>query len=116
FVAALHRDRPRLAVAIATLVLFLKVTLALPFLGLLAVYRRFGVVFAAVGSWIIVNVLGFWRLGPQSFAGYRKNIAVLEDVSQISSPDLWRPVALPRLDWVSLGYGLSKNMTLSRVF
>jgi hypothetical protein len=115
FVSALHRERPKLAVAITMLVLCLKVTLALPFLGLLAVYRRFGAVFGAVVAWAGVNALGFWRLGPDSFAGYRKNVAMLEDISQISSPDPWRPVALPRLDWVSLAYGFTGNLTLSRV-
>lgn len=115
FIGALHRGRSRTAAAIAMLVLCLKVTLAPPFLGLLLVYRRFGVVFATVAAWIVINALGFLRLGPSSFAGYLKNIAVLEDITQISSPDPWRPIALPRLDWVSLAYGLTGNLTLSRV-
>jgi hypothetical protein len=115
FVGALHRDRPKLAVAIAVFSLCLKMTLALPFLGLLAVYRRFGAAFAAVGIWIGVNALGFLRLGPDSFRGYRDNIAILEDIAHISSPDPWRPIALPRLDWVSLVYGVTENLTLSRV-
>jgi hypothetical protein len=115
FIAALHRNRPKLAVAIAMLVICLKMTLALPFVGLLAVYRRFGAAVAIAGSWVCINALGFWRLGHGSFAGYRKNVAMLEDMSQISSPDPWRPVALPRLDWVSLSYGVTQNLTLSRV-
>lgn len=115
FIAALHRARPRLAIGIAMFVLCLKVTLAPPFLGLLLVYRKFGAVFAMVTAWIGINAFGFWRFGPGSFAGYRSNVAVLEDINQISSPDPWRPVALPRLDWVSLGYGLTGNLPLSRI-
>jgi hypothetical protein len=115
FIAGLHRGRPKLAVGIAMLVLCFKVTLALPFVGLLAIYRRFGAAFAMAGAWIAINAVGFWRFGSASFAGYRKNIAILEDISQISSPDPWRPVALPRLDWMSLCYGITRDLTVARV-
>jgi len=115
FVGALHRGRSKLAVAIAMLVLCLKVTLALPFLGLLFVYRRFAAVFGCLAAWAGINALGFLRMGGHAFAGYRNNVAVLEDITQISSPDPWRTVALPRLDWVSLNYGLTRNLPLSRL-
>jgi len=115
FVVALHTGRPKLAMAIAMLVLWMKMTLAVPFLGLLGVYRRFGALFAVVASWLALNVFGFWRFGNNSFAGYRQNIALLEDITKISSPDPWRTVALPRLDWVSLAYGITLNLTLSRI-
>jgi hypothetical protein len=114
FIGALHRGRSKLAIAIAMLVLCLKVTLAAPFLGLLCIYRKFAAVAALLASWVVINAVGFWRMGPASFSGYRSNIAHLEDITNISSPDPWRPVALPRLDWVSLGYGLTQNLSVAR--
>lgn len=115
FVGALHRGKPKVAIAIAMLVLCLKVTLAAPLLGLLFIYRRFAAVASIIGAWLAITVAGFWRLGPDSFAGYRANVAHLEDITNISSPDPWRPIALPRLDWVSLGYGLTESMIMARV-
>lgn len=115
FVALLHGKRGAGVLAISVFVTSVKMTLALPFLGLLALHRRFGAVAASAGAWIALNALGFWRMGGGSFSGYRQNIAILEALDNISSPDPWRPIALPRLDWFYLIYGLSSNLRLARV-
>lgn len=117
-VVALHRGRPRLALAIGVVATAFKMTLALPFLGLLLLHRRFGAVAAAGLAWIGCNVLGFLRMGPAAFATYQTSVAKFEDVNDvtnINSPDPWTLVSLPRLDWVYLFYGVTGHVTLSRL-
>jgi hypothetical protein len=114
FVYALHTGKTRTATALAVVAMALKMTLALPFVGLLALRRRWTSI-ALVGlMWAALNAVGFWRLGPASFATYQHNVAALTDVGDINSPDLWRPVALPRLDWMPLLYSLTDNMPFAR--
>jgi hypothetical protein len=115
FVAALHGNRPHRAAALAILATAMKMTLAFPFLGLLVLHRRFGALVAALATWVGLNAVGFLRMGTGSFADYRQNMAQLEALNNISSPDPSRPIALPRLDWTYLFYGLSKNLPVSRI-
>ena len=114
FVSLLHRGKPRAAVAVAIVAMSLKMTLALPFLGLLALRRHFFGAATVVGAWVMLNALGFWRMGTGAFAHYQRNIGELEQLGHISSPDPWRPIALPRLDWVSLFYGITADLTFAR--
>jgi hypothetical protein len=114
FVSLLHRDKPRSAVAVAIVAMSLKMTLALPFLGLLALRRHFVGAATVIATWMTLNAIGFWRMGGDAFAHYRRNIGELEQLGHISSPDPWRPIALPRLDWVSLFYGITENLTFAR--
>jgi hypothetical protein len=115
FVSLLHRDKPRAAVAVAIVAMSLKMTLALPFLGLLALRRHFLGAATVVGAWVTINAIGFWRMGDGAFAHYRRNIGELETLTHISTPDPWRPIALPRLDWVSLFYGITEDLTFARL-
>ena len=117
FVAALHDKRPGYALAIAVFVTAFKMTLALPFLGLLLLHRRFAAVAISGGTWLMLNVLGFVRMGPGALAAYQRSAAVFEanDPSNINSPNPWTPVSLPRLDWVSLFYGVTANLSLARM-
>jgi hypothetical protein len=115
FVSLLHRGKPRAAVAVAIVAMSLKMTLALPFLALLALRRHFIGAATVVGAWVTLNAIGFWRMGPGAFAHYRRNIGELETLTHISSPDPWRPIALPRLDWVSLFYGITADLTFARI-
>lgn len=114
FVTLLHRGKPRWAVCVAIVAMSLKMTLALPFLGLLALRRHYLGAATVVGTWVAINVFGFWHMGPGSFEHYRRSISHLEMIGHISSPDPWRPIALPRLDWVSLFYGITANLTFAR--
>jgi Glycosyltransferase family 87 len=114
FVSLLDLRRHRLAVAIAMLAMILKMTLALPFLGLLALGHRWKNIVLITTTWIALNVFGFWRMGPGAFAQYQRNISGIEELGYINSPDLWRPVALPRLDWVALFYALTESLTFAR--
>jgi Glycosyltransferase family 87 len=114
FVSLLHRGKPRAAVAVAIVAMSLKMTLALPFLALLALRRHVVGAATVVGAWVTLNVIGFWRMGPDAFAHYQRSIGELEKVGHISSPDPWRPIALPRLDWVSLFYGITGDLTFAR--
>jgi hypothetical protein len=115
FVGLLHTGRSKAAVLVAVAATTLKMTLALPFVGLLALRRRWSSVIAVGTAWIAANAVAFWRMGPDSFAAYQRSIRVLGNLSDINSPDLWRPVALPRLDWMPLFYTATANMTLANV-
>jgi Glycosyltransferase family 87 len=118
FIVALDRGHGRTAIAIATLATALKITLALPFLGLLVLHRRFAGFGVAVGSWLILNALGFLRMGNAAFSTYQANVAKFEVVDaswNINGPDPWLGVSLPRLDWVFLLYGITRDLPLSRL-
>jgi hypothetical protein len=118
FIVALHGGKTRWAVALATLAAVMKVTLALPFFGLLVLQRRFVAVVVGGASWIALNVLGFLRLGPESFATYRLNVGGLKSLDNainVNMPDPWQAVSLPRLDLTYLFYGLTGNLALSQI-
>jgi Glycosyltransferase family 87 len=114
FVSLLDGSRPRLAAGVAMLAVALKMTLALPFLGLLVLRRRWGHVVLIGVVWLSLNALGYWRMGTGSFQSYQRSIAVLGELGNIDSPDLWQGFARPRLDWVALFYTLTGNLTVSR--
>jgi hypothetical protein len=116
FVFSLHRGSMWAAGLLAAFATAFKVTLALPFLGLLFFYRRYGVLAAVLASWVLLNVVGFARLGGMSaLHSYQENIKGLELLNDINSPDPWRLVALPRLDWIFLLNGVTRNLELSRI-
>lgn len=116
FVAAVHGNhKPIVAATIAALAVAVKMTLAVPFIGILLLRRRFGAVFAAGATWLSLNVLGFARMGHDALTDYRKNVAFLESFGNINAPDPWNPLSLPRLDWVSLFYGVTGNLPASRL-
>jgi len=114
-VVAMHSNRPRLAVAVAVVATAAKMTLALPFVALLLLQRRFVAAFAGVAAWALLNALGFIRMGGLStFKDYQQNIGLLEAFGDINSPDPWALETRPRLDWTTLFYGLTGNLTVSR--
>src|SRR5579872_3937222 len=117
FLAHLNERRPQTSAALAIVATAFKITLALPFLGLLLLHRRFRAVVAAVGTWVVLNVVGFWRMGGDSFVDYRTSTAAFEAIApqNINSPNPWSIVSLPRLDWVSALYGLSGDAVFARV-
>jgi hypothetical protein len=117
FVAALVEERSGWSLAIAAFVTAFKVTLSLPFLGLLLLRRRFAAVAASGAIWIALNVAGFARMGRAALPAYQASVSAFEsvdDLTNINSPDPWRLVSVPRLDWVSLFYGASGNLSLAR--
>ncbi len=116
FVAALHGGRTTLGSALAIIAVAIKMTLALPFVGILLLRRRFFTAFAAGATWVLLNVLGFLRMGGLSvFKDYQRNVTTLESFGNINAPDPWNPLSLPRLDWTSLIYGLTGYLPLARL-
>jgi hypothetical protein len=93
----------------------MKMTLALPFAGLLALHRRAVAILASIGCWLVLNLLGFVRMGRDSFADYRHNMQFVESFGNVNSPDPWEPRAETRLDWTCLFYGLTRDLTMSRI-
>lgn len=114
FIAALHGGWPRAAFVLAAFATALKMTLALPFLGLLALHRRFGALFASGAAWVLLNGLGFWRMGS-TLTMYRANMGALEALNDVNSPDPWFNPGVPRLDWTFLSYGLTHQLAFSRM-
>ncbi|MCL2449648.1 MAG: DUF2029 domain-containing protein [Polyangiaceae bacterium] len=105
---ALHNRRFALAIAISAFAIPLKVTLAVPFLFLLFLYRQYAglalVGLAAFSS----NVIGFARVGGyDAYEKYRAGLVHLGRVGEINSPNPWDPAGRPRTDWNYLFTGLS---------
>jgi hypothetical protein len=115
FVAAQHADRPKLAAGIAGLVTVFKITLALPFLGLLLLHRRFRSIVLCCVAWVALNALGFWRMGSGAFASYQQGMKNVEAMNDINSPDPWFIRSIPRLDWTYLYFGVTRHLAFSRL-
>ncbi|HEY0467748.1 MAG TPA: glycosyltransferase 87 family protein, partial [Polyangiaceae bacterium] len=115
FIVAVNGNRPGWATTLAILAVAVKMTLSLPFLGILLLRRRFLAVFAAGATWLSLNALGFARMGHGAFTDYRANVGGLESFGNINAPDPWNPLSLPRLDWTSLFFGLSGNLGVAKV-
>ena len=77
FVVAVNGNRPHLGATLAVLAVAIKMTLSLPFLGILLLRRRFGAVALAGGTWLLLNALGFLRMGHDALKDYRHNVADL---------------------------------------
>ncbi|HEX2674802.1 MAG TPA: glycosyltransferase family 87 protein, partial [Polyangiaceae bacterium] len=114
FVAAANGNRPKLAAALAIAAVAVKMTLALPFLGILLLRRRLVPVVAAGATWALLNAAGFAIMGHGAFASYRANVGDLESFGNINAPDPWNPLSLPRLDWTTLLYGVTGHLSLAR--
>ncbi len=115
FIAALHEGKTRLATVLAIIAVAAKMTLALPFLGILLLQRRFAALIASGGTWVLLNVLGFWRMGPGSYHEYQGSVGKLEAFGDINSPDPWALTSNPRLDWTSLFYGITHHLPVARL-
>jgi len=116
FVAAIHTSRWQWVFLIAAYVTAFKFTIALPFLGLLLLHRRYLALAGSVAIGAVSNILGFMRMGGLSaLAGYRAGIAGLEAPHLINTPDPWDPQSSPRLDWIYLVDGITGNVPVSRI-
>jgi len=99
---------------LGVLAVAVKMTLSVPFLGILLLRRRFIAVLVAGATWVSLNALGFMRMGHGAFADYRKNVVDLESFGNINAPDPWNPLSLPRLDWTSLFFGVTGHLGVAR--
>ena len=116
FYVALVRGNCWLSAGAAGVALALKMTMALPFIGLLLLYRRFGTCVALGVLWLGLNALGFYRVGGlDAWHAYVSNMAVVEGMGDINTPDPWQMISIPRLDWVYLAYGITRQLLLSRL-
>jgi len=114
FVHALHRNQLHLAFALALAAAALKVTLAVPFIGLLFLYRHHGIWLGVLAGAGLLNVLSFLRLGGRTaFNDFQANMAVLESLDNLNTPDPWSNFSVPRLDWTYLAFGLTGNLSVS---
>jgi hypothetical protein len=116
FAAAVHQGRWTWATLLAAFAVSFKTTLSLPFLGILVLYRRYASAAIAVGSLVLLNVAGFARLGgTAAFKAYQTNVAGLEAIDDINTPDPWSLSSVPRIDWIYLWDGLIRRVPESRL-
>ncbi len=114
FVALLVRKRNLGAFVIGAIVICLKLTFAVPFLGLALLRRQFKMAAALLGIWIAFNALGFARMGGMSAVqSYRKDIAKLEAPEHLNFPDFQLPSSMPRTDWQYLIYPIMEDLDWS---
>jgi hypothetical protein len=115
-VVALQTERLLLAAAIGIFATSFKATLALPFLGLLLLHRRYRATALAVGTLAGLSLLGFVRTGGmEAWHHFQANAALVEAFGDINTPDPWDGISIPRLDWKYLLYGLTRNLLLAKV-
>lgn len=116
FALALYQGNFVVALLLAAFAVSFKTTLSLPFLGLLFLYRRYASAAFAAASMVLLNVLGFARLGGMStWKAYQTNVAGLEALHDINTPDPWDLASVPRLDWIYLFHGIIRNVPLARL-
>jgi len=115
FVAYLDSGKYLPAFAITTFVLILKFTVALPFVGLMLLHRRWREIAAAIAIAGLAHVVGFWRVGGlAAWRAYAQGIAALETRGSINTPDPWDPTSSPRVDWNYLYTGLTGDPQLAK--
>jgi hypothetical protein len=115
-IAALHGRRPALAALVACFASALKVTMGPPFVVLLLMHRRFAAALGVGAVVMVLNALGFWRMGGASaLAGYRAAVGSLERAGTINTANPLDPQAGIRLDWVALFTGLTGDLSLARL-
>jgi hypothetical protein len=115
FVAALAQNKRGAALACASFVACLKVTFALPFLGLALVQRRWTLAAGVIALWALVNGIGFARMGGmEAVQGYRSDMRQFEKPGEPNYPDPRLPNSHDRLDWPLLLNAISLDPPRSR--
>ncbi len=100
---------------ISGIVICLKFTVSLPFLGLALLDRRYKLIGFAVGLCILLNVVGFIRMGGvPTLNSYRANMQRLDTPRTVDYPSPWDSTTIERTDWPYLLNGISENLPLSR--
>jgi Glycosyltransferase family 87 len=111
YLAAQHANRRSAMLVILVLVVCLKFTLALPFLGLAWLQRRYGLLAAAAVVFVAANALGFTRMGGlEAITGYQANMVRLEAPDQLNYPDFRLPNSMQRLDWPYIVMAISPDL------
>jgi hypothetical protein len=105
---ALHNRRFALAVVISAFAIPLKMTLAVPFIFLLFLYRQYARL-ALVGlAVLLADLVGFARVGGlAAYEQYRAGLLQLATIGDITSADPWDTTGRPRTDWNYLFASLS---------
>lgn len=115
FGIALEARRQWVVLGLAVLVMAFKFTVALPFLALLVLHRRYLFAAITVASSVVLNLLGFIRMGGRAaFTAYLAGMHQLESTGTINTPDPWELISSSRLDWTYLFVGLTRDIPLAR--
>lgn len=93
-----NRCRRWLPFLIVAWVACIKITLALPFLGVALLQRRFALVMGVLAVFVLANAVGFNHMGGlEAMRGYQRNMAVFETVN--NNPNPYVVESVTRLDW-----------------
>lgn len=116
FIADVLTGKTRRAAVWSVLALSFKMTLALPFVGVWLVQRRFGTVCAVLAFWLLVMVAGFGLAGgSQAVADYRQSTATMEtETREVNSPNPYLPQSLPRLDFAYITHWVQPESPLAK--
>jgi len=115
FMAQLFNGNRWWAIAIAAFALAFKFTLAVPFLLLLLCFRNYRGLVLCAGTWVVSNAVGLYRVGGlTAMHDYKMNIATVEALGDINTPDPWAPISVPRTDLSYLAFGVLRNLPLAR--
>ncbi len=116
FLNALLTKKIFSATVYTVLALCLKLTLALPFVGILLLCRKFKAVGLAVALFGIAMVIAFLIAGgTPALTAYKNSMAAIEtDAQQINSPDPYLYQSLPRLDFPYLLHWLRRDASFAR--
>ena len=111
FLDAVLRQKFTAAIVWTTLALCLKMTLALPFIGILLVCRKFRAAGMAIIAFGLLLAIGFLLAGgTQALTEYRSSMTGIETAAQqVNSPDPYLYQALPRLDFTYLLHFLHRD-------
>ncbi len=115
FMAAIRKQNRIQLALIAGIVICLKFTVSLPFLGLALLDRRFKLIGFALGLCILLNVSGFIRMGgTAALNSYKVNMARLDTPHTVDYPSPWDSTTIERTDWPYLLNGISENLPRSK--
>lgn len=115
FLVGIKKKNAVMLYAIAGVVICLKFTVSLPFLGLAFLDRRYKLIGFTVILCILLNVLGFVRMGgTQAVTSYRSNMQRLDTPHTVDYPSPWDSTTIERTDWPYLLNGLNENLPRSR--
>ena len=103
FLYGLYKEHPILAITCAWYAICIKPSIAIAFIGVLALQRKWKQIFILVCLVIITNGIGFARMGGmEAIQGYKTNIAHLEDPGKSNSLDATISSTQERTDWAFL--------------
>ncbi len=111
FIVMLMRGRTGLVVLIGSVILCLKPTFGVPIFALALLQRRYGLTFILLAVFLLVNLVGFDRIGGvTALKTYYANITSFDAPGFHGYPNPYSPTYSVRLDWPYLLAAVTRNV------